>query len=117
MPTKSGAIIINESIPADEEETTLGPYLIGNNISIGVDIVIQNGATGPTTPLVFVIEWERDTDTGYNGLQFLGSTASNGRVPIMNFKIPFDAKQWRVKYTGADTQPVTLTVKYGVYAP
>jgi hypothetical protein len=117
MPTKSGETIIDESIPAEEEETILGPYPVGLNISVGVDIVIQNGATGPTTPLVCVIEWERDTGMGYNGLQFLGSTASNGRVPIMNFKIPFDAKNWQVKYTGADTQAVNLSVKYGVYAP
>lgn len=117
MAIKSGETIINESVPAEEEETILGPYTIGNNISIGVDIVIQNGATGPTNPMVVAIEWERYSGGGYDGLQFLGSTASNGRVPIMNFKVPFDSANWRIRYLGADTQAVTLTIKYGVYAP
>lgn len=117
MATKDGATIIDTSVASGTVETTLGPYAVGSNISVGVDIIIQNGATGPTTPMVVVVEYERKAGLGFHGFQFLGSTAANGRVPIMNFKIPFDAANWRVKYTGADTQPVTLTIKYGVYAP
>lgn len=117
MPTKDGATIIDASVPAATGETILGPYLVESNISIGVDIVIQNGATGPTTPLICVVEWERKAGLGFSGIQFQGGTGANDRIPLMNFKVPFDSEKWRVKYTGADTQAVTLTIKYGKYAP
>ncbi len=117
MPTKSGYEIINSLITSGTPETTTSAIPVGNNISIGVDAQIINGANAPTTPLILEIQWRRSALLPFEGIQFTGSLSANVTIPIKNFKIPFDSESWRIKYVGADTQHVTLKVYYGTYAP
>jgi hypothetical protein len=117
MPTKSGANIFDGVVSADTAEIIIGPYVIGNNISIGLDAEIINGAIPPSSvPLLLEIQWRRYPGGRWSSHPFQGSLGANDIAPIKNYKIPFDSHEWRIKYVGGD-EDVTLKIDYGVYAP
>lgn len=115
---QAGSELVNASITAGGTEVTLGPYLLDGKISVGIDGDIINDATPPASvPLVLVIEYNRATGLDFLGFNFQGSLTANGLVPIRNMKIPYDAYSWRVKYTPAPDQNVTLKLFQGGFTP
>lgn len=117
MATKGGSERFNGTVSSGTAETTLGPYLTGDNIKIGVDAEIINGATAPTTPALLTIGWNRADTLEFVTIEISGSTDSNGTIPLRNFKIPEDSYSYQYKYTGGDDRDVTLKIFEGRYAP
>lgn len=117
MATQAGFTRFDASVPAATPLTTIGTFTLDLNISYSFDLIIENGATPPTTPLLFTWEYRRSSGGPVVSQSISGPTGANDKLIIPDIAIPYNAYDVAYKYTGADTEAVNLTVLEGRFKP
>lgn len=115
---QSGSDLLTGTLTASAGQplTTLGPYVVGSKIAIGIDVKIVNGATAPTNPAYVLVEYRRDSSsTEWKQKQIDGPTTNNGEIDFQNIPIDVTVYDYRIRYAPGDDQDVTMVVSKGDY--
>ena len=114
VPTKGSIQVQASASNLDAQTTTSAGQDITTDFGAFLTARIQNGATAPTTPCNFRVEYSRDNTDYYNpGVEYQGPSGNNG-LSEFSVRIPPEVRFYRTVFTGNTGQAVTVEAEASV---
>lgn len=107
---------LDASVAAGAGPTTLGPYLLPDNLLVDISILLTNGATAPTVEGQVEIQWRYESGGSWHSMTVIGSNVNDGVRSLQNKILSPGIYEYQYIYTGGTVQAMDMLISEGRYS-